>query len=238
MRGPRLLLLSAILALLPVAASAQALVKDVRAAIARNDLPGADALVVQYRTQSGTTSEALAAMSWLGRGALAARQDDKADLRARHREELTLRRSKPSPSPTRTWPRPSGVSRSKCRQRCWQNRPAGKQCQFLQDQIVKYRSTPIDMRLTKNLNLISLEGQPAPKLTAKEFLGPAMPDMKGHAVVLFFWAHWCPDCKAQAPISLNSSATTVAAGCWWLAPPGTMVRRWRRCGDSGSGTCP
>ena len=71
---------------------------------------------------------------------------------------------------------------------------------FLQDQIVKYRSTPIHMRLTKNLNLISLEGQPAPKLTAKEFLGPAMPDMKGHAVVLFFWAHWCPDCKAQAPI--------------------------------------
>jgi thiol-disulfide isomerase/thioredoxin len=27
-----------------------------------------------------------------------------------------------------------------------------------------------------------------------------MPAMKGRPVVLFFWAHWCPDCKAQAPI--------------------------------------
>ncbi len=200
MRGPRLLLLSAILALLPVAVSAQALVKDVRAAIANNDLPAADALVAQYRTQSGTTSEALAAMSWLGRGALAAGQYDKADRYARDTEKLTLEKLKTQSLSDPNLATALGASLEVQAKVLAETGQRASSVKFLQDQIVKYRSTPIHMRLTKNLNLISLEGQPAPKLTAKQFLGPPMPDMKGHAVVLFFWAHWCPDCKAQAPI--------------------------------------
>ena len=40
-------------------------------------------------------------------------------------------------------------------------------------------------------------------LDAGEHLGPAVPaleDLKGNGVLLFFWAHWCPDCKTQAPV--------------------------------------
>ena len=29
---------------------------------------------------------------------------------------------------------------------------------------------------------------------------PSFDRLKGSVVLLFFWAHWCPDCKAQGPI--------------------------------------
>ncbi len=69
---------------------AQTLVRDVRAAIGKNDMAGAEALVVKYRSDSGTTSEALAALSWLGRGALAAGDRTAADRFAKETERLTL----------------------------------------------------------------------------------------------------------------------------------------------------
>jgi thiol-disulfide isomerase/thioredoxin len=190
-----------VLVLLPVAASAQTLVRDVRAAIARNDLPAAEALVTKYRADSGTTPEALAGLSWLGRGALAAGQHDAANRYARETERLTLERLRTATlasDPNLVTALGASLEvQSRVLAETGQRASAVK---YLQDQIAKYRNSPIHARLTKNLNLISLEGQPAPKLTAREHLGPSMPDMKGRVVVLFFWAHWCPDCKAQAPI--------------------------------------
>ena len=54
------------------------IVADVRAAIGRNDLKGADDLLTKFRQAQGTTPEALEALSWLGRGALAAGDNDRA----------------------------------------------------------------------------------------------------------------------------------------------------------------
>lgn len=201
MRAVRILLLWAMVVGLPSVGAAQTLVRDVRAAIGRNDLAAADALVTAYRAQSGTTSEALAGLSWLGRGALAAGDRVKADRYAKDTERLTLDALK-----TRTLASDPNLATALGASLEVQARvmsDGGQRASavtFLQNQIAKYRNTPIHGRLTKNLNLISLEGQPAPKLTAREFLGAPMPDMKGHPTVLFFWAHWCPDCKAEAPI--------------------------------------
>jgi thiol-disulfide isomerase/thioredoxin len=59
-------------------------------------------------------------------------------------------------------------------------------------------------RIQKNINLLTLEGHPAPPLARAESIGtvavPSLADLKGKVVVLFFWAHWCPDCKIEGPI--------------------------------------
>src|SRR5882757_834263 len=66
------------------------LISEVRAAIAAHDLAKAEALVVQRRAQQGNTSDVIEAVSWLGRGALAERQLDRAEQFAAQAQTLTL----------------------------------------------------------------------------------------------------------------------------------------------------
>ena len=58
------------------------LVDNVRVLISQHDLAAAERAVQAYRKQSGSTPECAAALSWLARGALDARQLDQADAYA------------------------------------------------------------------------------------------------------------------------------------------------------------
>ena len=60
---------------------------------------------------------------------------------------------------------------------------------YLKTELKKYYATSIRARIQKNINLLSLEGKPAPALA-----------VKGKPTLLFFWAHWCSDCRNDAPI--------------------------------------
>jgi len=62
--------------------AAQDVIKEVRAAIARNDFTLGEKLVHDFKARQGTTPETIEAVSWLARGALAAKQLDRADAYA------------------------------------------------------------------------------------------------------------------------------------------------------------
>jgi thiol-disulfide isomerase/thioredoxin len=75
---------------------------------------------------------------------------------------------------------------------------------FLKEELRAWNGTSMRARIQKNLHLLTLEGKPAPPLDTTEFVGrkriKSLSDFKGRPVLLFLWAHWCGDCKAQGPI--------------------------------------
>lgn len=181
------------------------LISEVRAAIAAKDLPGAEALVTARRGQQGNTPEVLAALSWLARGAQAEKQYDKAVAWAEETQRLAV--AALGKRPIDSDPNlvtAIGAAIEVQAQIAAERGQRSEAIAFLQDELSRYRNTSLLQRLQKNINLLTLEGHPAPALDRTEWLGdvapPALADMKGKVVLLFFWAHWCPDCKIEGPI--------------------------------------
>ncbi|HKX33047.1 MAG TPA: TlpA disulfide reductase family protein, partial [Blastocatellia bacterium] len=77
----------------------------------------------------------------------------------------------------------------------------GAALHFLEKEFARAKDVALRARICKSINLLSLEGRPAYDLKPTDFVGtelPALAALKGKPVLLFLWAHWCADCKAQA----------------------------------------
>ncbi|HWB84368.1 MAG TPA: TlpA disulfide reductase family protein [Bryobacteraceae bacterium] len=203
-------------------AASASLVNDVRVEMDKGRWAQAEREVAASRAKQGDTPEVAAALSWLARGALDAKNLSAADqyaVEARKAALAGLKRTKLDDDP---WlPVALGASMEVHAQVLHDRGKTAEAVAFLQQQLKLFGSTSLSERIEKNLNLLNLVGKPAPRLEETEWIGrkpPALGSLKGHAVLLFFWAHWCPDCKAEARVLGNVMRKYASHGLELIGP--------------------
>lgn len=177
-------------------------VQDVRRAAQSGDLQAAEARLQTARGAGAWTPELLLAHSWLGRGAQANQRWEQAMTYSAETRRLSLEMLKARALDAEpNLPLALGASIEVNGHALANTGRRSEGVSFLKEELQRWHGTSIRTRIQKNLHLLTLTGQKAPALETKRFLGksriPSLDALRGKPVLLFLWAHWCPDCKAQ-----------------------------------------
>ena len=196
------------------------IVRDVRIALAQKNFAQAQADLESYRASQGATPEYLDALAWLARGALSENQLTIADTYAQQVEALAraqLRKRKLDAEPH--LPLALGAAIEIRAQVLAARDQHAAAVTLLRQSLTAYGNTSIRARLQKNLNMLSLTGRPAPPLHTTPHLGShPVPALQHAPTLMFFWAHWCVDCKSEGPIIAQLASEFAPKGLKVVAP--------------------
>src|ERR1700722_14828598 len=149
------------------------MVDTVRSYLAQHNFDAAERQVREYQTHSGATPELAEAVSWIARGQLEVKNYPRADAysaETRKISEALLHKRKLDAEPV--LPIALGASIEVHAQALAAQGGRSEAVAFLQDQLKLFAGTSLVERIRKNVNLLSLEGKPAPELDASVWLGP------------------------------------------------------------------
>ena len=205
-----------VLAALMLAPASASVVSDMRLKLSAGDLSSAEAIAEDYRRANGANPEYAAALSWLARGALALGRTEDAARYLGETKELTAELLKTKSVDDDRFMQAAVGASIEVEARMLAARGHRDQAvAFLESELPRWKTWWIASRIHKNLDLLTLEGRPAPELETR---------YRGSPVLLFLWAHWCGDCKAQGPVIARLRERYEPRGLVVVAPT-------RRYGD-------
>ena len=201
-----------LLAFVTLTLIAAPVLQDVRGKITAGDLAGAAAYAEDFRKVNGENAEYAEALSWLARGALSFKDYKSADQYATQTRSIVDTLLKKEKLDSSAMLRTALGASIEVRSRVLAINGRKKQAiSELRTELSRWDGLPMKSRIQKNLNLLIMEGQPAPEIEG-------LAKLKGKPVLVFLWAHWCGDCKSQAVALARVTAKYKDRGLAVIAP--------------------
>jgi thiol-disulfide isomerase/thioredoxin len=173
-----------ILVLVLCEAMSAAVIADIRLKLSAGDLLSADALAEEFCKAQPGSSECAAAWSWMARGAHTMGRNEEAKGYLESAKKVIAGQPKADAFLQTAI---GAVIETEARVM----EASGKKAEaiaMLKREVAQPREYAVQARIQKTLNVMTLVGQRAPHWDAA---------WKGKTTLLFLWAHWCGDCKAQ-----------------------------------------